>query len=75
MISSVRAGYEKLGIDNFYIKHSEDYCNPHYSDIKTLISEIDKNSLGNKLLDLCCGSGEITRLFLDKDIEGLDPYM
>ena len=74
---SVRAGYEELGIEGYYKKHCEDYSNPHINLIKELIDTYNCiQYLGNNILDLCCGSGEITNILKDNNfnIEGLDPY-
>lgn len=80
-MSSVRAGYEQLGIEGYYKLHSEDYNNPHFADIEYLLQqEINKNYFGTNILDLCCGGGEVTQI-LEKygytrkyNIDGLDPY-
>lgn len=78
MSYSIRAGYEELGIDEYYKKHSDDYRNPHYKEIKYLLKEYLKtHSIGTNILDLCCGSGEITQILNEigeYNIEGLDPY-
>lgn len=74
-MEAIRKGYEDLGVDNFYIVHSCDYSNPHEGTIKKLLYTAKKDwDLGDDLLDLCCGSGEVTRVFIDKNIEGIDPY-
>lgn len=77
MNDSVRAGYEELGIEDYYKRHCEDYSNPHISIIKELIDISNCiQYLGNNILDLCCGGGEITNILKDNNfnIEGLDPY-
>lgn len=75
---AVRTGYESLGIDGYYLNHCDDYKNPHFEIIKTLLIEyIQENDIGNNILDLCCGSGEITTILEEKgnyNIEGIDPY-
>lgn len=80
-LDSVRNGYEELGVDNYYKKNSLTYTNPHELKIYNLLNDfLDHNIEMNKeskILDLCCGSGEITRFLLDKGYEniiGLDPY-
>ena len=74
-MDSVRFGYEKYGIDEYYRIHQLDYKNPHEKTISELLNYAKDNwNLGNNLLDLCCGSGEVTRVFFDKNIEGIDPY-
>ena len=78
---SVRAGYEELGVEGYYSKHSEDYSNPHEYKVRHLIEKFvhGYGSLdGNRILDMCCGSGEVTRELLNMcsecNIEGLDPF-
>lgn len=78
MKDSIRAGYEELGVAEYYKKHSEDYSNPHYAIIQDLLNQyIKAYNIGSNILDLCCGSGEVTRV-LDRvgkyNITGLDPY-
>ena len=74
--TSVREGYEMLGIDNYYFLHKNDYQNPHEIIVQELLLYAKNNwNLGNNLLDLCCGSGEVTRMFLDKNIVGCDPLL
>lgn len=78
---SVRAGYEELGIEGYYKLHNKDYTNPHIKEIEYLLKqEIKKNYFGTNILDLCCGSGEVTNILRKYEdtqkynIEGLDPY-
>lgn len=80
-MGSVRAGYEELGVEGYYKLHNEDYSNPHINEIEYLLKkEIDKNYFGTNILDLCCGSGEVTNILKqymgirNYNIEGLDPY-
>ena len=72
----MRHNYESLGVDEFYKRHGKRYRNPHEIKINSAlkkmlfnkhnewISEIDFSFI----LDLCCGSGEMT-LFLKKYLE------
>lgn len=78
---SIRNGYEELGVDNYYEKNALTYTNPHELKIHNLLNEfLEKNidmDKESKILDLCCGSGEITKFLLDNgysNIKGLDPY-
>lgn len=74
-MESIRKGYEELGVDNYYEEHKDDYSNPHKIIIQKLLVYAKNNwKLGNNLLDLCCGSGEVSEIFLDKNIIGLDLY-
>ena len=78
---SIRAGYEELGVDEYYKEHSDTYSNPHIDRIEYLLkTKTAYENIGNTVLDLCCGSGEITNILLNNDInnkyniDGLDPY-
>lgn len=72
---SIREEYVKKGVENFYEEHKNDYVNPHKKIIQELLIYAKNNwNLGDNLLDLCCGSGEVSQMFLDKNIVGNDPY-
>ena len=78
---SVRDGYEKLGVEDYYKEKSLSYTNPHEMKINTIMNKflneyikLDKDS---KILDLCLGSGEITRIRDEngfENVKGLDPF-
>ena len=70
-MEAIRNMYAQMGVDNFYKEHGNEYKNPHTEIINQLLSKVD---VGDKILDLCCGSGEVTKNFLNKDIIGCDPY-
>lgn len=76
---SIRDGYEILGSEEFYKQHGGDYKNPHEDKLKNvLLNGISKwkPSLTN-ILDLACGSGEITLILKNlniKNIIAMDPY-
>lgn len=73
-MKSIREIYQIYGIESLYT--SGNYSNPHLDkvnklliDFKTSNSIIDKN-----ILDLCCGHGEVSLLFKDNNVTGVDPY-
>lgn len=77
MSISIRNSYFELGVDNFYKQNSNSYQNPHekiiFDHLNKMISFIDTKNV----LDLCCGSGEVTRFLLNKNVNsitGCDPY-
>lgn len=75
---SIRSGYEELGVTDFYKENANTYTNPHEPLIKDLLTEFifDFNK-DLKILDLCAGSGEITRILKSlgfNNISGLDPF-
>lgn len=78
-MDSVRIGYKQLGIDKYYELHKNDYYNPHADKIEYLLTKyITEYDIGKNILDLCCGSGEVTKIIVksmgDYNIEGLDKY-
>jgi len=71
--------YQKHGIEGFYKKYGKEYHNPHEPQINKVVKHI-VNSLPldlSKILDLACGSGEVTVALMEEgynNIEGIDPY-
>jgi len=72
--NSIRENYAKFGVDNYYKNNAESYSNPHIKIIQSLVNEIRRDLSGQKILDLCCGTGEITNILGNENIKGLDPY-
>jgi hypothetical protein len=76
----IRPAYDELGSDEFYRQSSATYRNPHESTVAALVRRavnewpIDVTDV----LDLACGSGEVTLALLQCDgvrsIHGIDPY-
>eukprot|EP01084_Bolivina_argentea_P316030 547709_1 len=93
--SGIRNDYESMGVQNYYIQHGNDYRNPHEIKINYALNKLLFNN-DNKwikqidfsyILDLCCGSGEMTiylQNYLQKSkqhktdnnikIDAIDPY-
>ena len=74
---AVRPGYEQWGVDGYYSLHGADYENPHESQVAAALARtVEQGWLrtGERVLDLCCGSGEVTRQLPLCDVTGLDPY-
>jgi len=75
IVASIRGYYESLGVDRYYAIHGSEYRNPHEQQVRTLLQQAEEEGLiGNKVLDLCCGSGEVTCALPGHDITGVDPY-
>jgi SAM-dependent methyltransferase len=76
---SIRGEYERRGAEEFYRQSGASYRNPHEPQIIDTVAEALrrwKPDLGD-VLDLACGSGEITlalRTHGAKKIAGVDPY-
>ena len=67
--------YKKHGVDTFYRIHSMDYENPHKVIIENLLADAKTQwNITGSILDLCCGSGEVSNMFVECDVEGIDPY-
>jgi SAM-dependent methyltransferase len=76
---SIRGEYEKHGVSGFYEQFGDDYRNPHEAAIHLALRAgltrwpVDLSCI----LDLACGSGEITLALQElgcTNIEGIDPY-
>lgn len=71
----VRNGYAQYGVEKYYETHKNDYRNPHEHIVKKLIHRMQKRGIvGERVLDLCCGSGEVTMALKGCDVIGVDPY-
>ena len=87
-IKSIRENYEKFGVDGYYKNNADTYSNPHIKIIQNLMNTLTErlDLSGQNILDLCCGTGEITSILNNlsnlnsenikdiKEIKGLDPY-
>lgn len=70
-MKGVRNGYSELGVDNYYLLHKDDYCNPHFDVIREMLL---REKITGNVLDLCCGSGEVSKVLKGCFIIGSDPY-
>lgn len=76
----VRCGYDQHGLDQYYAIHGADYRNPHEKIIQKILKSWliqEKRSTEIRVLDLACGSGEISLILRDYGVEkitGVDPY-
>lgn len=75
--TGVRDAYASKGVQRFYEEHAADYRNPHERQVRALLAANHRRFDGSTVLDLACGSGEVTRVLEElgyKDIVGVDPY-
>lgn len=78
---AIRPQYDEHGTTEYYRQFGATYRNPHEPVIHSLIHraarEWSPDFAGMRVLDLACGSGEVT-LALQQlgcaDIDGVDPY-
>lgn len=70
----VRDEYSKHGVDEYYLKHGNEYENPHFETVKTLLQ---RESISGLVLDLACGNGEATMCLDSSEVSvvGCDPYL
>ncbi len=76
---AIRNEYEEHSVKGFYEKFGDEYRNPHESVIRKVLQlavvkwQVDLS----KVLDLACGSGEVTLALKSlgcSHIDGIDPY-
>jgi len=77
--SAIRAAYEQYGVEGFYQRFGSSYRNPHERVIRaTLQVAFARWDLPlDRVLDLACGSGEVTLVLRELGcavIDGIDPY-
>ena len=77
--TAIRAAYEEFGAEQYYRRFGADYRNPHEEIVRSVIrSSVERNSLDlTAVLDLACGSGEVTRLVRELGaarVDGVDPF-
>ncbi|XWK87761.1 MAG: class I SAM-dependent methyltransferase [Phormidium sp.] len=76
---AIRNEYEVYSVQGFYERFGDEYRNPHEAIIKGVIEEsVSKWQLNcQQVLDLACGSGEVTLALQSlgiTNIDGIDPY-
>ncbi len=75
----IRKAYQKYGVKAYYQQFGDSYRNPHEATIFKIIETIDTTGQFDfsKVLDLACGSGEVT-LALNAlgytNVDGIEPY-
>jgi len=77
--TAIRAGYEQYGVEGFYQRFGGSYRNPHERVIRAIVKAAAARwELPlEHVLDLACGSGEITLALCELGctaIDGIDPY-
>ena len=76
----IRQGYDQVGPDSYYVTHKADYRNPHEPIIRRLLDKWTQDEsppISSNLLDLACGSGEISHFFQTlgfTKIDAIDPF-
>lgn len=78
-MDALRKQYEQHGVEGYYKEYGAGYRNPHESVIKELVKLAVEQWRVNteSVLDLACGSGEVTLALYEigaKRVDGTDPY-
>lgn len=78
-IAAIRSHYEEHGVEGYYSQFGAQYRNPHEIIIREILQEaVRRWQLNlNHVLDLACGSGEVTLALRELDsqqIDGIDPH-
>lgn len=79
MQKSVREYYVEQGVQGFYAEHGKDYKNPHEDRVRLALRQglFKWKPCLRKVLDLACGSGEVTLILNELgvgNVDGMDPY-
>ena len=74
----IRKLYETFGAENYYRDHASEYQNPHFPQIRELLTRnVDQLDSSGVMLDFAGGSGEVSivlRALGMENIEGCDPF-
>ena len=76
-MKSIRGAYAERGVESFYRDEGHLYHNPHTAQVEALLTRYADVISGASVLDLCCGSGEVTRAAIElkaREVVGVDPY-
>jgi hypothetical protein len=77
--SAIRAAYQQYGVEGFYRRFGGSYRNPHEQAIRAALHAVVArwHLPLDRVLDLACGSGEVTLALRELGcgaIDGVDPY-
>lgn len=73
---AIRNEYASIGVKAFYESKGANYENPHFEQIETLIDKNIQHFDWSNVLDLSCGSGEVSKILKKHSINTIatDPY-
>lgn len=76
---AIRQQYEAHGVEGYYAQFGAEYRNPHEPVIREVLAEaVQRWQLNlSRVLDLACGSGEVTLALRElgcQQIDGVDPF-
>ena len=74
---SIRQQYVENGVAGYYSAHGASYRNPHFDQLRALVTQNQPRLDYNSVLDFCCGSGEISLIVKElgyKTALATDPF-
>ncbi|MFN7119129.1 MAG: hypothetical protein ACK4TA_20190 [Saprospiraceae bacterium] len=76
-MSAIRDEYSAHGVEGYYTQSGAYYENPHFPQIRALLLQNESRINYNKVLDFCCGSGEVSQVVQELGYalpQASDPY-
>lgn len=75
-MTSIRENYIEKGVAAYYSDYGNEYENPHAQDVIKCLRYFYQKDKHQKILDLACGDGLITKWIGNKsDVIGVDGYL
>jgi SAM-dependent methyltransferase len=75
-VNKIRPKYDQFGVQGYYVAYGSGYRNPHEKQIHVLLETVLPHLDRSNVLDLACGSGEVSLKLLEHGavVSGIDPY-
>ena len=61
-------------VEGYYREHADSYRNPHTLRVQTIVRDFLPSLDLSNVLDLACGSGEVTQALPSGKVTGCDPF-
>lgn len=77
MSRGIRDEYHEQGVEAYYLQYGSEYENPHFEQVRQLLIQNEGRIDYRRVLDLSCGSGEVTTVLNEleyTDTVACDPY-
>lgn len=77
-VKAIRPLYDAYGAEGYYRDHADEYANPHFPEIKTLLERnFHRFDCSGGVLDFAAGGGEVAQVLQKLGVEkitGCDPF-
>lgn len=75
-MTSIRENYDSLGVDNYYLNHSNEYSNPHSQSVIDCMEQLYDDKRHLTVLDFACGDGLVSKWIGNRSsIIGCDAFL